>query len=359
MNFLIMGLPKSGKSALFNVLTKSTRQDLYSDIRIGTVKVPDENLDKVSDWHETEKKVNGEIDITDPATNLNFDSSSDFIEKKYLQEIQKYDGVILLIRSFKNNSVPHPYGEVNLENDIEQFTIESRLIDAQIIEKRIENIKKTFKSLTKQEREASEKNIKCLEEVSELIEQGEPYNSELYTEAHKSVIGSSFLIAKSPMTVILNTDENQSIAEDEMIKIRSLIRKDSTLIQVPLSFEEDMISLEDNEINEFRDASEIASNDFDDIFNNLLKSSSSICFLTAGKKECRSWIIKEGASAVDAAGKIHSDIARGFVRAEVINIEDLLKFSNEKEAKDKGLIRGEGKNYIIKTGDVVNFLFSV
>ncbi len=359
MNFLIMGLPKSGKSALFNTLTKSVRQDIYADIRIGTVKVPDDNLDKVSEWHKTEKKVNGEIDITDPATNLNFDSSSDFIEKKYLQEIQKYDGVILLIRSFKNDSVPHPYGEVNLENDLEQFTIESRLIDVQIIEKRIENIEKTFKSLTKQERESNEKNIEVLKEVSKLIEQGEPYNSELYTEAHKSAIGSSFLIAKSPMVVIINTDENQSIPEEEMNKIGSLIRKDSSLIQVPLSFEEDMVSLNDDEVNEFRDASEITINNFDEIFNNLLKVSNSICFLTAGKKECRSWIVKKESSAVDAAGKIHSDIARGFVRAEVINVEDLLKFSNEREAKEKGLIRGEGKNYIIKTGDVVNFLFSV
>ena len=113
------------------------------------------------------------------------------------------------------------------------------------------------------------------------------------------------------------------------------------------------------EVNEFRDASEITINNFDEIFNNLLKVSNSICFLTAGKKECRSWIVKKESSAVDAAGKIHSDIARGFVRAEVINVEDLLKFSNEREAKEKGLIRGEGKNYIIKTGDVVNFLFSV
>ena len=354
-----MGLPKSGKSALFNTLTKSTRQDMYSDVRIGTVKVPDKNLDKVSEWHDTEKKVNGEIDITDPATNLNFDSSSDFIEKKYLQEIQKYDGVILLIRSFKNDSVPHPYGEVNLENDLEQFIIESRLIDVQIIEKRIENIEKTFKSLNKQEREYNEKNIDILKQVCKLIEQGEPYNSELYTEAHKAAIGSSFLILKSPLMVIINTDENQSIPEEEINKIRSLIRKDSSLIQVPLSFEEDMISLDVNEVTEFRDASEINSNDFDQIFNNLLKASNSICFLTAGKKECRSWIVKQDSSAVDAAGKIHSDIARGFVRAEVINIDDLLKFSNEKEAKDKGLVRGEGKNYTIKSGDVVNFLFSV
>ena len=255
-----MGLPKSGKSALFNTLTKSTRQDMYSDVRIGTVKVPDKNLDKVSEWHDTEKKVNGEIDITDPATNLNFDSSSDFIEKKYLQEIQKYDGVILLIRSFKNDSVPHPYGEVNLENDLEQFTIESRLIDVQIIEKRIENIEKTFKSLNKQEREYNEKNIDILKQVSKLIEQGEPYNSELYTEAHKAAIGSSFLILKSPLMVIINTDENQSIPEEEINKIRSLIRKDSSLIQIPLSFEEDMISLDTNEVTEFRDASEINSN---------------------------------------------------------------------------------------------------
>ena len=159
--------------------------------------------------------------------------------------------------------------------------------------------------------------------------------------------------------VFINTDEIQSIPEEKINKIRSLMRKDSSLIQVPLSFEEDMISLDANEVTEFRDASEINSNDFDQIFNNLLKASNSICFLTAGKKECRSWIVKEDSSAVDAAGKIHSDIARGFVIAEVINIDDLLKFSNEKEAKDKGLVRGEGKNYTIKSGDVVNFLFSV
>ena len=359
MNFLIMGLPKSGKSTLFNALTKSARQDIYPDIRVGTVKVPDKNLDRVSKWHETDKKVNGEIDITDPATNLNFDASSDFIEKKYLQEIQKYDGVILVIRSFKNDSVPHPYGKVGLENDLEQFTIESRLIDVQIIEKRIENIEKSFKSLTKQEREINQKNIQTLKEVSKLIEQGEPYSSEIYTEAHRAAIGSSFLISKSPMMVIINTDENQSIPQPELDKIAPLIRKDSLLIQMPLGFEEDMIGLNDNEAEEFRNASEITLNDFDSIFNNLLKVSNSICFLTAGKKECRSWIIKEGSSAVEAAGKIHSDIARGFVRAEVINIEGLLKFSNEKEAKDKGLIKGEGKNYIIKSGDVVNFLFSV
>ena len=354
-----MGLPKSGKSALFNTLTKSERHGSYSEQRVGTVKVPDDNLDKVSVWYQTEKSVNGEIDISDPGSNLNFDSSSDFIEKKYLQEIQKYDGVILVIRSFNNNSVSHPYEEVNPINDLEQFIIESRLIDVQIIEKRIENIEKTFKSLSKQDRELSEKNIQILEDVSSLIEKGEPYSSNLFTEKYKSVIGSTFLIAKAPLMIIINSDDDKDLSNSEIDEIRKLIRKDSSLLQIPLGFEEDMIGLDHSEIEEFRSASEQFSNDFNMIFSNLLNVSNSICFLTAGEKECRSWIIKKDSSAVDAASKIHSDIARGFIRAEVINIEELMNFKSEKEAKEKGLIKGEGKNYIIKSGDVVNFLFSV
>ena len=163
-----MGLPQSGKTSLYNSLTNSARNE-NKDLKTGAVKVPDINLEKISTWYETEKKVYGEISITDPESNMNFDSSSDFLEKKNLQEIQKFDGVILVIRSFKNESIPHPYGEVDFMNDIEQFVIESRLIDAQIIEKRISNLSDFDKSLNKQEKENIEKKINLLKEFSAKI----------------------------------------------------------------------------------------------------------------------------------------------------------------------------------------------
>ena len=359
MNFLLMGLPKSGKSTLFNSLMKAKYQEIYTETRIGTVKVPDQNLDLVSDWYDADKKVNGEMTLSDPETNLNFEKSSDFIEKKYLAEIQKFDGVILVIRDFKNDSVVHPYNKIDCVNDFEQFTIESRLIDVQIIEKRIENIRRSFKSLTKQEREKGEKNIELLSEVSDLIEKGESFSSPLFTDIHKSVIGSTFLLAKAPIVVVVNNSEGEIISESKEGVLKKLLRKDGRLISLSLGLEEELSKMSNSDADEFRKDLGFENNQLGNIFSDLLKVSNTICFLTAGKKECRSWLLKKGSSAVEAASKIHTDIARGFVRAEVIHNKDLIKYKNEKEARDKTAIKREGKQYIIKEGDVVNFLFSV
>ena len=352
-----MGLPQSGKTSLYNSLTNSTRNE-NRDLKIGTVKVPDINLDKISKWYDAEKKVYGEINITDPESNMNFDSSSDFLEKKYLQEIQKFDGVILVIRSFKDESIPHPYGEVNFINDIEQFVIESRLIDAQIIEKRVSNLSNFDKSLNKQEKESIEKKINKLKAFSTKIENGESFYSKNISEEERDLVDSTFLMSKSPIIIILNSDEGESADPSTLENAKSLINQDTKILQIPLKFEEELIGLSKKEIEDFRNELDIENN-IGQFYSSILDISKTLCFLTAGKKECRSWILKRGSSAVEAAGKIHSDIARGFVRAEVVHIEEILNYASEKEAKEKGIIKGEGKSYIIKSGDVVNFLFSV
>ncbi len=352
-----MGLPQSGKTSLYNSLTKSKRND-NRDLKVGSVKVPDLNLDKISDWYKTEKKVYGEINLTDPESLISFDSSSDFLEKKNLQEIQKFDGVIFVVRAFKNESIPHPYGEVNFLNDIEQFVIESRLIDVQIIEKRILNLSNYDKSLNKQEKESIDKKINKLKELSDLIESGEHFFSEKISDDHRTLVDSTFLMAKSPIMLIINSDENNKIDQVDIDKAKSLLNQNTKVLQIPLKFEEDLVEIKEEEAKEFRNELQIENN-INMFFESILNISKSICFLTAGKKECRSWILKKGLTAVEAAGKIHSDIARGFVRAEVIHIDEIIKHSSEKEAKDKGIIKREGKNYIINSGDVINFLFSV
>ena len=352
-----MGLPQSGKTSLYNSLTKSKRNE-NRDLKVGSVKVPDVNLDKISDWYKTEKKVYGEIDLTDPESLTSFDSTSDFLEKKNLQEIQKYDGVVFVVRAFNDDSIPHPYGEVNFLNDIEQFVIESRLIDVQIIEKRVSNLSNYDKSLNKQEKENIDKKINKLRELSDLIESGEHFFSEKILDDHRALVDSIFLMAKSPIILIINSDENNQLDQINIDKAKSLLNKNIKVLQIPLKFEEDLVEIEIKEANEFRNELQIENN-IDIFFESILNISKSICFLTAGKKECRSWILKKGLTAVEAAGKIHSDIARGFVRAEVIHIDEIIKHTSEKEAKDKGIIKREGKNYIINSGDVVNFLFSV
>lgn len=352
-----MGLPQSGKTALYNSLTKSKRND-NRDLKVGSVKVPDNNLDKISEWYETEKKVYGEMDLTDPEPILSFDSSSDFLEKKNLQEIQKFDGVIFVVRAFNDESIPHPYGEVNFLNDIEQFVIESRLIDVQIIEKRISNLLNYDKSLNKQDKENIDKKIDKLKELSNLIESGENFYSKKISDDHRALVDSTFLMAKSPIMLIINSDEGKKIDSINIDKAKLLLNQNIKVLQIPLKFEEDLIEMNENEAKEFRNELEIENN-IDIFYESILNISRAICFLTAGKKECRSWIIKKGLTAVEAAGKIHSDIARGFVRAEVIHVDEIIKQTSEKEAKDKGIIKREGKSYIINSGDVVNFLFSV
>ena len=349
-----MGLPQSGKTALYNSLTKSKRSN-NKDLKVGSIKVPDNNLEKISEWYETEKKVYGEISLTDPEPVMSFDSSSDFLEKKNLQEIQK---LILVVRAFNDESIPHPYGEVNFLNDIEQFVIESRLIDIQIIEKRISNLSNYDKSLNKQEKENIYKKIEKLKQLSNLIESGENFYSEKITEDHRLLVDSTFLMAKSPIMLIINSDDDKKINSINFDNAKLLLNQNIKVLQIPLKFEEDLIEISENEAKEFRNELEIENN-IDIFFESILSISKSICFLTAGKKECRSWIIKKGLSAIEAAGKIHSDIARGFVRAEVIHIDEIIKHASEKEAKDKGIIKREGKNYTINSGDVVNFLFSV
>ena len=165
-------------------------------------------------------------------------------------------------------------------------------------------------------------------------------------------------MAKSPIMLIINSDENNQISQVDIDKAKSLLNQNTKVLQIPLKFEEDLVEIKEEEAKEFRNELQIENN-INMFFESILNISKSICFLTAGKKECRSWILKKGLTAVEAAGKIHSDIARGFVRAEVIHIDEIIKLSSEKEAKDKGIIKREGKNYIINSGDVINFLFSV
>jgi len=219
-----MGLPQSGKTALYNSLTKSKRND-NRDLKVGSVKVPDNNLDKISEWYETEKKVYGEMNLTDPEPIMSFDTSSDFLEKKNLQEIQKFDGVIFVVRAFNDESIPHPYGEVNFLNDIEQFVIESRLIDVQIIEKRISNLSNYDKSLSKQDKENIDKKIGKLKELSDLIESGENFYSEKIFDDHRALVDSTFLMAKSPIMLIINSDEGKKIDSINIDKAKLLLNQ--------------------------------------------------------------------------------------------------------------------------------------
>ncbi|MEI6288202.1 MAG: redox-regulated ATPase YchF [bacterium] len=343
----IVGLPNVGKSTLFKALTKK-QVDAANypfctiDPNVGVVAVPDERLDKLAVVSKSAKIVPTTIEFVDIAGLVKGAHKGEGLGNQFLANIRNTDAIVQVVRQFSDTNVIHVDGRVNPDSDKETISLELIFADLQTIDKRISTIDKEVRAGKKEALETKP----ILEKLKKELEQGKLANEVITDEEEKLLIKDLCLLTIKPMIYVLNVDEDKIFQETDYLTISAKI--EAELSELPE--EEARIYLQDLNL----DASGL-----DKLIKKAYETLGLITFITSGEMETKAWTIKHGSRAPQAAGVIHTDFEKGFIRAEIINWQDLVNCNGEAGAKEKGLIRLEGKDYVMNDGDVAHFRFSV
>ena len=366
MQIAIVGLAGSGKTTVFNTLTRGHAQvGGYggTELHVGTVKVPDERLDKLAEIFKPRKIVHADVTYFDmPAAPASTEGrvGTEELPADQLARLREADALLHVVRAFEDPAVPHPEGSVDPWRDLERLDLEFTLADLSMMEKRVERLKQSGHHGTPAEREANDRELALLERLHIGLAAGRPLRDEtIDPEEEKAIRGFRFLTQK-PVLVLLNIGEADLPREDAIATeyagryrhVKAIVSALSAKIEMELG------ELDPDEAAVFMEELGLAESSLDRVIRLSYRLLGLISFLTAGPDEVRAWPIPEGSSAVDAAGAIHTDLARGFIRAEVVPYEDLLVLRTMAESRKHGKLRSEGKTYTVHDGDVVEILFS-
>ncbi len=363
MKIGIVGLPNVGKSTLFNSITKAGAESANYPFctiepNVGIVAVPDERLKKLAQMYNTKKITPAVVEFVDIAGLVKGASKGEGLGNKFLSHIRETDAICEVVRCFEDSNVVHVDGSVDPIRDIETINLELIFADIETIEKRLEKAKKMLKADKKYQAE-----IDLLEKIKLALENGMPARQLEYNEDEQEMLKEMFLLTTKPIIYIANVSEEQlsdSENDENVKKVKEYAEKEKAeVIPLCVKIEEELSTLEENDKQEMLEALGLEESGLDRLIKKSYDLLGLMSFLTAGEPEVRAWTIKKGTKAPKAAGKIHSDIERGFIKAEVISYDELIKEGSMVQAKEKGLVRQEGKDYIMQEGDIVLFKFNV
>lgn len=364
MKLGIVGLPNVGKSTLFNAITKAGAESANYpfctiDPNIGIVSVPDERLDRLAEIYHPKKVVHTAIEFVDIAGLVKGASKGEGLGNKFLSHIREVDAIIHVVRCFEDSNIVHVDGSIGPARDIETINLELIFADLEMLEKRIDKVKKQAKSGDKKYYE----ELEFLEKIQKHLESNQPVRSMDMDDESKKYVEQLFLLTSKPMLYCANVSEEDINNPENNPFFKELVscanKEQAEVMVICARIEEEIAQLEDDEKNMFLTELGLNESGLDRLIKASYKLLGLISFLTAGEPEVRAWTIRKGTKAPQAAGKIHSDFERGFIRAEVVAYDDLIKAGSYNNAKEQGLVRSEGKEYVMKDGDVVLFRFNV